>query len=261
MGLEPLKRCFPEITRRETQEILGDYREHYRRTHPFLEIRLRWNLPGAVWAMDHTLEKGRGKVFSVKDLATGRQLLHQEVEDLGAERVIGELECLFESQGRPLVVKSDQGSAFKAAETESFMKRRGIFLLLSPARRPQYNGSIESRIRWLKCRTRFQTPGPGSATNAAATNRALALTNEHYCTQSKWPPIDESLRVTFARAVEETADEAAQRGLYTQRAWPRVRRNIWRHAIASALEAHGILQVWRREIPLPKKFLFAARIS
>ena len=70
---------------------------------------------------------------------------------------------------------------------------------------------------------------------------AVALTNEHYSHNTRWPPIDDSLRSSFARTVRETADEASQEALYTQRAWPKVRRNIWRYAISRALEAHGIL--------------------
>jgi transposase InsO family protein len=56
----------------------------------------------------------------------------------------------FEREGTPLVLKSDNGSAFIAAELRELCAKWGVELLWSPPRTPRYNGSVETGMRWLK---------------------------------------------------------------------------------------------------------------
>ena len=224
--------------------------------------------------MDHAQgERGltgkRVDIFSVKDLCERRQLLWREVEGVGAETTARQLEELFTREGMPLVIKADQGSAFNSHELNEFLGKRGIFLLLSPAYWPKYNGAIESSIRWLKCRTRHQSERRGAGGkdwSAAAIEEAKDLTNELYSEKPAAgavpPEVSDELRNAFQRRVLETMEEA-RRGAcyYDPETWSKVERKIKRYAIKRALVAHGILMVRRTVIPLPKKFIFAAKIS
>ena len=82
-----------------------------------LEIhRLTWLRVGAVWAMDHTLAADGTKrpIMSVRDLASGKQLAWEVVEREDAESTLRILLSAGEKFGLPLVLKSDNGSAFIA---------------------------------------------------------------------------------------------------------------------------------------------------
>jgi Helix-turn-helix domain len=62
LGVSPLRRRFEGLSRAEGREIVGKYRDHYRRTHPRVVFELRWLVPEAVWALDFTeLSCGRSR--------------------------------------------------------------------------------------------------------------------------------------------------------------------------------------------------------
>ena len=127
IGVEPLRERFEGLARSEAREILGKYREHYQRMHPRALNELRWVVPGAVWAMDHT-EGPRGEeVLAVRDLALGRKVLWKEVVDLGAEEVVEALEPVLERE-RPLVLKVDRELAFRSKGLEESLPERGVVI-------------------------------------------------------------------------------------------------------------------------------------
>ena len=86
-------------------------------------------------------------------MTSGQTLLWRAVAAATAAVVIAELDWLFTLHGPPLVLKSDNGSAFIADEARSHLRRWSVFRLFSPPRRPQYNGAIEASIGSLKTRT------------------------------------------------------------------------------------------------------------
>jgi hypothetical protein len=92
-------------------------------------------------------------LFAVRDLASHYQLAWQPVENERAETVIPLLQNLFQEYGPPLVLKSDQGSAFIAQVLGQLMQRSGAAQLFSPARTPQYNGALERSNGTLKTYT------------------------------------------------------------------------------------------------------------
>ena len=55
--------------------------------------------------------------------------------------------------GPPLVIKSDNGSAFTAELFQDLLSEHGVTQLLSPPALPRYNGSVESGIGSMKLRT------------------------------------------------------------------------------------------------------------
>ena len=197
LGVEPLKARFPEVSRRALRELLCRHRASYAREHAREVEDLTWIFPGAVWAMDHTEgPAGRrgimGPILQVRDLASGKVLLWLEVRAT-AEGVRLVLEDLFRAEGVPLVLKSDNGSAFASELVREYLRSRGVTLLLSPPRRPRYNGSVEASMRWLKERTDHQARRLGAAAvwSPEALERARRISNA--LPRSAWAKAPESI--------------------------------------------------------------------
>jgi transposase InsO family protein len=144
LPLEALRAQFTEMPMAELKRLLKLYRQECRRLREARPRRLYWFAPGAVWAMDFVEHLGGlSWVFSVRDLASREQLLWLQVDSPNAEVVIAALRELFRQFGPPLVLKSDNGSAFIAAVTLEFLAQHDVVPLFNPTRRPQYNGGCE----------------------------------------------------------------------------------------------------------------------
>ena len=65
-------------------------------------------------------------------------------------RTIEVLVELFEEHGAPLVIKSDNGGAFRAADMRAMLREYLVLPLYSPPRTPSYNGACESGIGVIK---------------------------------------------------------------------------------------------------------------
>ena len=260
LGVEPLKALFPAVSRRSIAAIVSAYRQSYAREHALSE--LKWRLPGAVWAMDHTEAPDRSPIIAVRDLGSG-----QVLEWLGShplsEEVIEVLERLMCEAGAPLVLKSDMGSAFTAHTTREFLNSRGITHLLSPPRYPAYNGAIESTVGWMKRRTLHQARLLGSALewSPETLEPAKEIANAHVSSRGReapdavWkarPVIPDAFRKAFTESVvvfeEALLEEAGLDPSGDPDPGHAAERR--RKAIERALVAHGILHVTRRRIPL-----------
>jgi transposase InsO family protein len=132
------------------------------------ERRLTWYRPGRTWAMDFTHAKGRlaGKdrcLLVVRDLASGYRLAAVPCRGERTHAVIETLRALFSLFGAPLVIKHDNGPAFRAEATQDFLERNRVLSLASPIYRPQYNGSIERSLGWTKVRIEHLAASKGHA--------------------------------------------------------------------------------------------------
>lgn len=117
------------------------------------KAKLVWTQPGTVWAMDHTEidDVGRtGTALVVRDLASHRTLFAEVQLSTETAWVTAVLEALFEAHDAPLVIKSDNGSAFVSEEMQRFLEEHRVLHLRSPVRRPSYNGACEAGMRMLK---------------------------------------------------------------------------------------------------------------
>jgi transposase InsO family protein len=142
--LAALRAGFPEMRPAELKRLLRRYRQECRRQRAARPQCLYWSCPGSVWATDFVEQLGGlSWVFSVRDLASRRQLLWRSVDSPAAATVTAAYEELFREHGPPLAMKSDNGSGFIAAETLDVLARHGVIPLFSPPRRPQYNGGCE----------------------------------------------------------------------------------------------------------------------
>ena len=187
-GLPRLRRDFSDVARGELRELQA--RERRRRCDRRAEFsaRLQWHRAGAVWAMDYaeppTPIDGRYRaLFSVRDLASGKQLAWLPVAAATADEAAAALEALFLEHGPPLVLKSDNGSPFIAERIGHLLAAWEVTPLHSPPYTPRYNGACEAGIGGLKTRThhlaaRAGRPGRWSCEDVEAARRMAD--EEHY---------------------------------------------------------------------------------
>ena len=148
VGLPTLRALFPRVPRAVLADLLRRFRRVWRRRLRQPSVRLEWHEPGRVWAMDHTeatqlIDGQDDQIFAVRDLASHAQLAWRGVSSTGAAATCEILESLLLEHGPPLVLKSDNGSAFVSASMSQLLSRWGVTPLFSPKRRPRYNGALE----------------------------------------------------------------------------------------------------------------------
>jgi transposase InsO family protein len=281
VGLPTLRSCFPDMARAELADLLRRYRRVLRRRyHETLHV-LHWTTPGSVWAMDFTEAPGLidGQfpyLLAVRDLASGQQLLWQPTLAASAQETISALALLFALYGPPLVLKSDNGSAFLAEATQALLGGAGVIPLYSPPYLPQYNGAIEAGIGSLKTRSERQAarrghPGAWTlddvvAAQAEANALARPRGDDRPSPEEAWAArrhLRASTRALFQMTLERLRDEErTKEGLATEGALSAAElRRIDREAIRRALVEHGLLLFSRRRIPLPIRKRKAAKIT
>jgi transposase InsO family protein len=225
VGLRHLCEAFPDMARAELEDLLTRYRRVWRRRRRPLSV-LHWTTPGAVWAVDLARPPAPvdgifDHLLAVRDLASSRQLLWLPLRDATAAAVADALASLLVIHGPPLVVKSDNGSAFGAPAVATLLRNFGVASLFSPPQTPSYNGAIEAAIGALKDRTeahaaRHGRPGRWTWDDVAAARReANATVRPHGpagpTPDEAWaarPPLTTDLRRSFRRSVEAHRDDA-----------------------------------------------------
>ncbi len=146
--LAAVRAAFPALRRNDLANILRRFKRVMRRRARRFQSRLEWRRPGAVWAADfkerrEPLEGRYGWILSIKDLGSGCQLAWQPLEEATADVVSAIYARLFAEHGPPLVLKSDNGSQFKADLIKDLLDNYRVVPLYSPKRHPQYNGGVE----------------------------------------------------------------------------------------------------------------------
>jgi transposase InsO family protein len=266
-----LRACFPTMPRAELAELLGRYRRVWRMRHQHAPHVLEWTKPGTVWAMDFAetpqpIDGIYPYLLAVRDLASGYQLLWQPVPAPSADETILALRSLFAEHGAPLVLKTDNGSAFCADATRNFLAPWDIQVLFSPPHTPQYNGAIEAGIGSLKTRTERHAATQGHAGYWTADDVAAAQAEANATARPKGPtgptpdqlwrerrPITTEQRALFEQAVARQLQEvyAAEGIAQEEVVTPKEERKMTRAAIRRALVECDYLLFTRRRIPLP----------
>jgi transposase InsO family protein len=157
VSLNVLRGRFPELPRCRLKELLHEERKRANEGPGRRRRALTWKTAGRVWAMDFTelpeaMDGQFRHVMVIKDLASRAVLRAIPVESPTASVTRWALQDLFEGVGRPLVIKSDNGSAFICDEIKSWLRTLGVVQLFSPPRMPRYNGAVERSIGLLKKR-------------------------------------------------------------------------------------------------------------
>ncbi len=279
VGLPALRRCFPALARAELADMLRWYRRLWRAQHPRLLHVLHWQRPGAVWAMDFAepsaaIAGAAPYLLAVRDLASGQQLLWLPTPAPTAEVTRAALTALFLVHGAPLVLKTDNGSAFIADDLMRLLTQWQVLPLFSPPHTPSYNGSIEASIGALKRRTERQAEQAGhpemwTSENVEAARQEANATPRRKRLHGQIPtavwaarvPLTATEREAFLATVARGRVEARNElGLPPSDVLARVQQaKVDRNAIRRALVAHGFLLFRRRRIPVPIKRLKTAK--
>ena len=196
--------------------------------------------------------------------------------DMAADAAIDGLACLFAIHGAPLVLKSDNGPAFIAEQTRTFLESQNVFCLFSPPHTPRYNGAIEAGIGSLKSRTERHAQRHGHPGYWTADDIAFAQAEANATARPQGPrgpnpddlwaqrsPITLPQRLAFTATVERhRADIQAREG--KPKDGPRTdakERLMDRDAIRRALGEHDLLLFSRRRLPLPINKAKSAEIA
>ena len=152
VGLAALRALFRTVPRCILENLLRRYRHVWRWRYLQNGFRLTWLRAGSTWAMDfsqatYPIDGIYPYLFAVRDLASHCQLAWHPFRGQTAQETIPVLEDLFRRLGPPLVLKSDNGSAFIAEISVDFLQSWGVSQLLSPAAHPQYNGALRDRMQ------------------------------------------------------------------------------------------------------------------
>jgi putative transposase len=161
VGLPALRRLFPNVLPCILTELITRYRRMWRRRYRKRGFQLDWRRAGTVWAIDHSkachLVVGvYPYLFAVRDLGGKCQLAWHPCRTEQAEEVIPVLDELFQHHAPPLVLKSDNGSAFIAETTIEILHQYAVEHLRSPPRIPSYNGALERSNGTLKTYTQLR---------------------------------------------------------------------------------------------------------
>jgi len=136
------------ISRRRFQELVAEERQNRLDSMK----RIQWLVPGTAWSLD-TTDYGpeKLKITPLRDLAAKYQLPTPLVEPREeGEKIAIYLDLMFKKEGAPMFLKMDLGSPLNCQAVNQVLERHWVLPLNSPARYPQYNGSIERNMRDFK---------------------------------------------------------------------------------------------------------------
>jgi hypothetical protein len=264
VGLPTLQALCPQMARRELQDLVGRYRRVWRRRHQLLARVLHWQRAGAVWAMDFSeppapVDGVYAQILAVRDLASGFQLLWLPTVNASAETALAAAQGLFRNYGRPLVLKTDNGSPFIGDVFQSHLRRQEVWQLFSPPAWPQYNGSCEAGIGSMQARTHHEAARrgfPGEWTcddlegarlqaNELARPWGLRGPTPLEVWQSR-KRVSDNDRTVFSRSVRACAQEQEERSGGEQE-----QSHTQREAIVQALVRQELLAFTAASVPVP----------
>ncbi len=270
LGIPTLRSYCPDISRCVLEYLVKGYRRQFQAEHRLVVEALHWARPGTVWAIDHSkppcpLGDGGGMILAIRDLASGLQLAWHPVAGATAAEALVVLEALVAEHGPPLVLKSDNGSAFISEAFAQRLAEWQVVPLLSPVRMPRYNGACEAGIGGMKWRTeqiaaRYARSGHWTADDLYA---ALLWANEeHYplglAAGTAAPrfaarqPIDRQERDSFCAAVVQYESQYQDRVCSPDQPLnDMIVACCHRRAVRQALVELGYLSITRRSIPQP----------
>jgi transposase InsO family protein len=279
VGVPTLQQHFPAVARSELAGLRERFRAVCRRRYRQPARVLHWQTPGRVWAADFTEPSCPGGavlpplagrypyVLAVRDLASGMMLTWEPLLRLTEEVTQAALARLFALHGAPLILKVDNGSAFRADAFQDFLEAEEVIPLYSPPSCPGYNGAIEAAIGSLKNRTERHAHAQGhagrweltdlsaaeSAANAGQPRRLNGRTPS-----AVWQartPVEKLERVIFALTVERQRFQARSAlGIAQEEVLDHWRDSaVDRQALERALVEHGHLLFTGRRIPLMNK--------
>jgi transposase InsO family protein len=272
VALATLRGRFPEMARAELNDLLRRYRRVWRKRHERLVRTLHWHRAGSVWAMDYTqapvaIEGCYPHVLTVRDLSSHYVLLWLPVVDQSEQTARAALRRLFAEHGSPLLMKSDNGSAFHADGLSRLLSGERVAALYSPAYTPSYNGGVEATNGSLKTRAHHQATRAGrpegwtcddvEAARQEANEQARPWGENGPAPSEVWQKrqrISNEERKRFAEVLQEKIQEVLreqQEAKERDPSYPTDQARAQREAISRTLVALDYLSYTRRRIPSP----------
>lgn len=270
LGLPTLQACCPQISRCVLTYLLQAYRQHFQAEHRQVIETLHWQRPGTVWAIDHSepprpIDGYYHQILAVRDLASGMQLAWTPVLDATAAEALSVLEGLVRTHGPPLVLKSDNGSAFLSHDFTDWLEKWEVVPLLSPVRMPRFNGACEAGIGAAKRRTEYLAARHGRDLDWSADDlyAAMSWANEDHYPQglpqgspaSRFAArhlIDRIERDKFRATVVQFENDQKSKACTPSKLLTDIPRAVChRRAVRHTLVERGYLDITRRTIPQP----------
>jgi transposase InsO family protein len=278
IGSPTLRLTFPNVPRCELIDLQRQYRQYYVKNHRLSIEELTWHRVGAVWAIDHseapTLIDGTyPAILALRDLASALQLAWRPTIDQTGETTTIIVRQLIEEHGAPLVLKSDNGSAFKSHVFQQLLAEHDIVWLPSPPSTPRYNGACEAGIGSHKNATQLHAARHAgdhwTSDDLEAARRqsdAIPASTQPGITRAgAWrarEPLRVEQRVALRAAIaqhshrlESELSSCADMLIYNMQPY------IHRQAVRRALIECGLLSITRRSITLPITRRNLAKIS
>jgi transposase InsO family protein len=280
-GWDVIKTFFPDLSRREARRLLRRVRKLWKHFEREGELALEWPRPGTVWALDFTdapnsIDGKYPYILDVRDLASGKQLMSLPCEDETEATATAALRALIAQYGAPIVLKSDNGSAFIAHAFRDLLEAHGTTLLYSPPRLPEYNGSCEAGHGSIKTRAHHHAGRRGHAeawtcddveaarleTNATARPRGVSGPTPDEAWNGR-RPIEQDERDRFRAALASQVEaERSRRGFSSESELGKAEQaSVQRAAIARALTNCGLLLFKTRRVSPAIPALVAAIFS
>ena len=265
ISLERLHEEIPDISRAELRDLARRYRAQWRHGSARFISALRWRRPGRVWSMDFTqpprpVDGIFPRILAARDLASGNMLEALPTLGESAEEACDLLRALILRHGAPLVIKTDNGSAFRSEAFEALLAEYGILHLKSPPYTPAYNGAIETGIGTLKTHAhhisaRHDRPGEWTCDDVEEARRLGNAYGRPFGRRAgspdeEWAMHRRSTDGTRRRLREVYDEEVTQE-----------KDAIDRFAISAALRRCGYLEFRRRRITPPIHARKTARLS
>lgn len=141
-----------KVSVRLVQRFVSEYK-FAERNKPRETVTTKVHGKNVIWSMDGAFTKEECKIENqvIKDRATKCWVgTGSKPKASDAENVIETLKRSFELNGMPLVLSTDNGSAYSNKQVSSFLRKLKIVHLQSLPRTPQHNGSVEVGIKELK---------------------------------------------------------------------------------------------------------------
>jgi transposase InsO family protein len=270
IGLPTLKACCPEVPQCVLAYLLSGYRRTFQAEHRRVVEALHWLRPGAIWAIDHSeplrpIDGHYAQILAVRDLASGMQLAWTAVRDATAIETLSVLRALVAEHGAPLVLKSDNGSAFTSGLLADWLTDQKIVPLFSPPRTPRYNGACEAGIGGMKRRTELVSARHDRVLDWTCDDlfAALQWANHHHYPHglaagtaagrfAARRTLGEAERNTFRAAVVQCEQELHAAACTAGSALTdKLQAAHHRRAVRQALVELGYLSITRRSIPQP----------
>ena len=273
VGCRRLHALHPEMPRRELEKFLRRLRRVHLKRHQVHRRKLQWLSAGTVWATDFAVPPSPvdgvfGAILTVRDLASGKQLLWQALKDQSADSAIPHVAALAAKHDAPLVLKSDNGPAFKSRAFRELLEAHRIIPLYSPPWTPRYNGACEASIRHLKSLTTYQASRRQTPLEWTSADLDIALDITNRCQSRKSNRATSSApgdvdRERFAADVKTRAAANLEQAKLASPTTNTIMttESAQRRAIEHALHAHGLLKTRSRWVSLPLKSVFCAKIT